>query len=420
MKPAGSASGRVARQTLVFLTANGVGNAWIPAQVLGLQQSGLSVELHALRLPSSWHFRSGDITDLARATHAVYPLAPGDFLRNITLAVRLWAPELARIVTRGLLPGRDPWPQRVRALLHLPIAMHLAVRLRDRAGHVHADMAHSPATIALYTARLLGVGFTFMGHANDLFQRRIALADKIRHARAVLCISSFHRDLYRELAACDTRMEIVHLGVETSRFPLVDERPEAEPCHILSSGRLVAKKGFPVLIEACALLAARGHAFHCTIAGSGPLEAELRSLTRDRALGERLTITGQPLAQEDLPEFMASGHLYCLPCVRAPDGDIDGLPVMLMEAMACGLPAVSTRLVGIPDLIEDGHTGLLVEPGDAEGLANALEQLMLDRTRARKLGERGRACVRERFDITRMHEQLHAVFAELLREAVAP
>jgi len=172
----------------------------------------------------------------------------------------------------------------------------------------------------------------------------------------------------------------------------------------------VPKKGFADLIAACGVLRDRGVEVRCRIGGSGPLEKELRAQVAELGLDDRVELTGELLPQERIPDFMAAGHVYCLPCVWAPDGDVDGLPQMLMEAMACGLPAVSTRLVGIPDLIEHEHTGLLVEPGDVDALADALERLAGDRELRHRLAIAGRERVIETFDLDRCLEPLFRIF----------
>ena len=183
---------------------------------------------------------------------------------------------------------------------------------------------------------------------------------------------------------------------------------------ILSSGRLVAKKGFAELIAACAILRDRGLAFRCTIAGSGPDEADLRAQIVALDLADWITLTGEALQQEDIPAFMFTGDIYTLPCIWAADNDVDGLPQMLMEAMACGLPAVSTRLVGIPDLIRDGDTGLLVEPEDVEALAEALMRLAEDENLAKKLAKAGRRHLEDRFDLQNSLDPLIEQFRKKL------
>jgi glycosyltransferase involved in cell wall biosynthesis len=154
------------------------------------------------------------------------------------------------------------------------------------------------------------------------------------------------------------------------------------------------------LVRACELLRDRGVDFECVIAGSGPLETQLRDQIRAANLEPRVSLTGKPLNQEDIPDFMHGGDAYCLPCVWASDDDVDGLPQMLMEAMACGLPAISTRLVGIPDLVRHEETGLLVDPKRADEIADALVRLMTDRALAERLAQAGREHVISAFDLS--------------------
>jgi len=193
---------------------------------------------------------------------------------------------------------------------------------------------------------------------------------------------------------------VAYCGIDVSHFQPNGRQVQAESSvRILSSGRLVEKKGFRYLIEACRLLSDRGERYECVIGGSGPLEEALRKQVSDLGLSDRITVTGEPLTQEQLPKFMRSGDIYCLPCVWASDGDADGLPQMLMEAMACGLPVISTPVTGIPDLVIDGETGLLVQSKNAEQLADALYTLLRDRQLRQRLAHQGRAFVTEQFNI---------------------
>ena len=189
--------------------------------------------------------------------------------------------------------------------------------------------------------------------------------------------------------------------------------------HIVSSGRLVQKKGFLYLVDACRLLAARGIAFRCTIGGNGPQEADIRQRIAQHGLEQQVLLTGNALTQEELPGFLQSADIYALPCIWAKDGDVDGLPQMLMEAMACGVPAVSTDLVGIPDLIVNGKTGLLVKPNDAEELADALQDLIQHPHKGRAMAEAGRAIVLQKFEINQALKPLVALFQKQLQRAKA-
>jgi glycosyltransferase involved in cell wall biosynthesis len=392
---------------VVYLASQGAGIAWVPEQVAALRGAGLAVELHALRAPGALFHRSAEVADLEGATRYVYPLRPGAFLASLIAAPLRLRGRLARALLRAAWTApRETLRARLRALAHLAVAVHWVSTLRAGVAHVHADMAHAPATLALYASELLGVPFSFTGHANDLFQRRVALRDKLARAAFVACISSFHRDFYLREGGAPDRLPIVRLGIDLERFRLRPPPPEPELPLLLSAGRLVEKKGFDVFAVACAELRSRGLAFRATVAGSGPLLDGLRGQARALGLEGVLSYTGRAIAQEELPGFLAAGAVFCLACKPAPDGDVDGLPVMLMEAMACGVPVVSTRLAGIPDLVEHEQTGLLAPPGDAVALAHAIERLLRDPALRRRMVEQGRRRVEEEFELHRANQRL--------------
>lgn len=392
------------------MTIQGVGDAWVGNELRVVRKAGIPVVLHALRRPGKTFFTSEDIAELDRATRAIYPLSKGKVIAATLAAPFRFGTRFWRALGSALFGPRESLRVRALGLWHLGVACHWAAGLRAAPpAHIHSQWAHAGASVAMYGAALLGVPFSFTGHAADLFRERAALRTKIKAADFIVCISEFHRQFYLSEGADPAKLFVAYCGIDTSHFtPVRRVRPEGAPVRILSSGRLVEKKGFDVLVEALALLRDRGMAFEAVIAGSGPLEASLRALVAARGLGDRVTITGQALKQEDIPAFMATGDIYALACQRAPDGDVDGLPQMLMEAMACGLPAVSTRLVGIPDLVIEGETGLLVPPEDAPALADALARLAGDEPLALQLAAAGRDHVLARFDLTSCLEPLLA------------
>jgi glycosyltransferase involved in cell wall biosynthesis len=266
----------------------------------------------------------------------------------------------------------------------------------------------------MYGAWLLGVPFSFTGHAVDLFRDRAALADKIQRAEFIVCISQFHRAFYQSHGARDEQLHLVYCGIDANVFRFQRApRPGQRP-RILSVGRLIEKKGFHDLIDACRTLADRHVDFECVIAGSGPIEAELRRRITEGGLAERVHVTGTPILQDELPEFLARADIYAQPCVWSKDGDVDGTPRTLMEAMACGLPAVATRLAGIPDIIEHERSGLLVEPGNVVQLADALERLVTDPGLADRLARGGREQILEKFQIDECLERLANLFRDRL------
>lgn len=402
-----------------YVTTNGIGDAWVGNELRVVRAAGIPTVLHAMRPPHQHFFASEWAADLHRATRQIYPLPPLRAAASVALAPVRFGGRFWAALGNALFGERESPRVRLACLAHFLVACDWAAQVRRRAAAepvaaIHAQWAHSGASIAMYGAWLLGVPFSFTGHAADLFRERVALKDKVRRAAFIGCISTFHRALYKELGARDDQLEIVYCGIDPSHFaPRTGPRPDGPP-RILSSARLVPKKGLTHLIEACRILRDRGLDLRCTIGGSGPLEAELRAQVEAAGLADRVTLTGQAITQEEIPAFMHGGDVYCLPCVRAPDGDVDGLPQMLMEAMACGLPVVSTRIAGIPDLVIDGQTGVLVEPGDPAALADALQALLADPARAARLAEAGRAHVLETFDLATCLEPLLARYRSAL------
>jgi glycosyltransferase involved in cell wall biosynthesis len=384
-----------------YMTTMGVGDAWVGNELRVVSRAGIPFVLHALNRPAQTYFASEDIAAIGRATRVLYPLPKGGAALDILAAPLRFRGRFFAALWNALTGERESARVRIVGLWHFLVACHWAARLRrEPVSHIHSQWIHSGGTVAMYGAWLLGTSFSFTGHAADLFRNRAALKDKIRRADFIICISDFHRRFFLENGARPEQLHIAYCGIDTSHFaPRPRNRAEGEPFRILSSGRLVEKKGFHVLIRACAILKDRGFEFRCTIAGSGPEEAALRAQIRDAGLDARLTLTGQALKQEAIPDFMEGGDVYCLPCVWASDNDVDGLPQMLMEAMACGLPAVSTDLVGIPDLVIDGATGLLVPPEEAEALADALMRLARDPALAARLAAAGRSRVTQHFDL---------------------
>lgn len=384
-----------------YLTTQGVGDAWVGNELRIVNKANIPFALHALNRPASTYFTAQDVARLEETTDYIYPLSKGAALAAVLAAPGRFGTRAFAALGNALFGKRENMRTRLTGLWHFAVACHWAAEQRGKSvSHIHSQWIHSAGTVAMFGAWLLGKPYSFTGHAADLFRNRAALHDKIARAEFIICISEFHRQFYLKNGARPEQLHIAYCGIDTKHFtPRRRTRPEGAPFHILSSGRLVEKKGFPVLIEACGLLAARGYNFQCTIGGSGPDEAALRAQITAAGLDDKITLTGEALKQEDIPSFMYSGDVYCLPCVWASDNDVDGLPQMLMEAMACGLPAVSTRLVGIPDLVVHEETGLLVEPNDAAALADALMRLGDDEALAQRLAESGHQHVTKIFDI---------------------
>jgi len=395
-----------------YMSTFGVGDAWVGNELHTVQSEGIPCVLHAMRRPTRKLFDSPWAHKLNAETRVLYPLPRLGLIFAVIAAPFWFGPRFFAALANALLGRRESLRNRIASVAHFFVACYWASSLRrEPVSHIHSQWIHSGGTIAMYGSWLLGKTFSFTGHAADLFRDRVALEDKIRRAEFIICISTFHRDFYKKHGARDEQLHIAYCGIELDKFapPSAPRTPDGK-LRILSSGRLVAKKGFKDLIAACKIIGDRGIDLECIIAGSGPLQQQLQMQIDELKLTDRVKLTGQEIKQEDIPAFMHTGDIYCLPCVWAEDGDIDGLPQMLMEAMACGLPAVSTRLVGIPDLCIHEKTGLLVEPGNVQQIADAIMRLHSNREEAQRLARGACQWILEKFDLGTSLDPLIALF----------
>ncbi|MGC9318099.1 MAG: glycosyltransferase [Armatimonadota bacterium] len=303
-------------------------------------------------------------------------------------------------------------------LRSLAAAAFFACALRSsRPRHVHAHFASMPATVGLLLALILETAFSFSAHARDLFAREAVLMDrKLREAEFVAVCTRHgleHLRLQHPVSSGE-RLNLIYHGVDVVELmPLPRREPSDQAPLILSVGRLVEKKGFPILLRAAAILRQRGVDFHLRIAGSGPEEDDLRRMIAGLALDECTRLAG-PMPQEELLPIFRRADLFVLASVVASDGDRDGLPNVLLEALALGVPAVSTRVSAIPELIKHGETGLLARPGDPKDLAEQIERMLFDEELRARVTEQGRLEVVTRFDIRENVAKLVDLFSAVM------
>ncbi len=299
-------------------------------------------------------------------------------------------------------------------------AIWLAPHLRERGvRHVHAHFGGVAARTAWWLRELFGFSYSFTGHANDIFcdsDFPVSNETLVRGARFVVTETDYARRWMEEkYPFARGKVYRVFNGIAMEGFP-PRQAPEAVP-RIVSVGRYVEKKGFGDLIEACRLLRERGLEFACDIIGGGPLEAALREQIAVAGLEDRVRLLG-PHSQVDVRRALAAAQVFALACVPDSEGGSDNLPTVIMEAMAVGLPVVSTKLAGVPEMIADGEEGFLTAPRDPSSFADALEKILRDRILATRCGERARASAVARFSIARTTRELKHLLAR--HAAVSP
>ena len=281
-------------------------------------------------------------------------------------------------------------------------------RLQPR--HLHAHWATYPSTAAMIASGRLDIPFSFTAHAHDIFLEDHLLARKLTRAAFSVTISNYNRTFLadRVSPALLNRMRVIHCGVPPQGYAFKPQGRQSGS--ILAVGRLDPIKGFPHLIDACGILARHGIDFTCRIVGEGPLRDQLTRQIASLGLQQQVQLLGAR-KQEEVRELLNTAALFVLPSVVTPQGDRDGIPVALMEAMACGAPVVSTRVSGIPELVTDGVCGLLAEAGDAADLARCIELQLGDAEQAGERAIQARRKVEAEFDVAIEAAKLHSAIA---------
>ncbi|MEB3174535.1 MAG: glycosyltransferase family 4 protein [Cyanobacteriota bacterium] len=378
-------------------------------EALGLRARGIPVGTGSLYPPEK-DLGEKRLDDLAKQTLMVYGEGPYRLLSD-ALSFSLRHPKRA-VAVAGLALGDSlsaadvSWRARPKILVQCLAAMALAQRVElEGYSHLHIHMAHAPATVGMYAAFCLGISFSFTGHAADLFRERCLLEQKLRRAQFVACISQWHREWYSALCPRpDNCYPIVRCGVDIPEEAATLSC--APPFRILGLGRIVPKKGFDLLIGACRILVKKGIPLECVIAGDGP---ELEKLRR-QAEGLPVFFTGA-VANCEVPALMAKTDVFALPCRVSEDGDRDGIPVALMEAMAAGVCVVAGDLPTIRELIDSGKNGILIPPNDIDALADCLENLVKDPQFRGALCAAGRQKIEEEFSSSKNLDRILAAFA---------
>jgi glycosyltransferase involved in cell wall biosynthesis len=432
---------------------------FITSEIFRLEQLGVRLRLYVIK-PADETRDHGIINRIkARPDYlpATTSLSNTPLRRWLSLHLKDFAPALRRVarrrplsVARAAVAAVAQAVRARRSFWSLPRKVYLkeflqaasvASRVLDDAEvkHLHAHFSHGATTVAWLASMMTGLPFSFTAHAKDIYCESLnpagLLARKMRAARFVVTCTDANRE---HLLTVEPRATVhcVYHGLNAEFTGLLDQRASpkeltahaqptmmdaptlTQPTQLLRAlgvGRLVPKKGFDVLVEACGILRRQGVAVEALIVGeSGEHEAEIRRRIIELDLGAHVRLAG-PMEQTRLYEEYQRAGAFCLPCRVLDNGDRDGIPNVLVEAMACGVPVVTTPVCGIPEIVSDGVNGQLIPPDDPQALADALHRLAREPRFASRLASAGRETVRERFDGDRFAAQLAALFREVTR-----
>lgn len=399
---------------------------FILRELAALVEQGMEVTIFSL-LPPKEPVRHAQADLLLPYTRYASPWslpvlrAQAHFLRRRPLRyLRAWANAIHQCYREPLLLAR--------VLVLLPVAVYFAQQMEAaRIQHIHSHYIWLGAILAGVAGELIDVRYSAHVHAFDLYQRDVQdVRRQLADAAQIVTISEANRRyIYRlcpELDDGSARVEVVYCGVDSTRL---SPRPAhladgpATPLRLVTVGRLIEKKGHTVLVEACRGLRDEGIEFICHIIGDGPLRPRLQAQVAAARLADQVVFCG-PMAQDAVFAQLRQSDVFVLPALQARSGDRDGIPVVLMEAMACELPVVTTPISGIPELVTHGESGLLVEADAAGNLAAnlvaALRRLAAAPSLRQELGQAGRRKVMADFDLYKNTQQLAGIF----RRVAAP
>lgn len=398
-----------AREVDLVVLVNGfprLSETFVLQELLDLERRGLRLMVFALSQPEEVVRQEAFAQLRARVQY-------------VPAAVLLSRPRVAR--AHAMLAHRRG-PRYIEALVRVrrsadatPSAIKratvLARQIVERGSPpLYIHFAHKPGTVGRFAAQLAGVPYAISCHAKDIWLTPPEeMAPKLRDAElALTCTAAGKLELERH-AAGRTPVRLVHHGTDVEA--VVPRREPSGPPRVLSVGRLVEKKGYDTLIRAAAVLRDRDVAFELRIVGDGVLWPELQRLVHTLDLARQVTFMG-PLSPQELHREWASAAVFALACRQLPNGDRDGLPNVVMEAMVQGLPVIGTMQPGIAEAVRHGHSGLLVAPDDPPALADALRRALAEPALARQLGARAQESVRERFDCRRLLPAVAAALAD--------
>lgn len=378
---------------------------FIANEIRGLVECGADVTVLALRQGSGGLSAPAQVVYALMEPGGARRARPGEAFRRILDATKLGGTSPRELIL-GLRRGGAA---RAFALE----ASRRGIR------HLHAHFASLPTDLALMAARMAQASVSFSAHAHDLYVGGHGLARKLRRARLCITCTEANAALLCSLAEPHDQQKVscVYHGTDLERFAFRAPRETRAPPRIVAIGRMVPKKGFENLLQACALMKERQE-LACEIVGDGPLASRLSALSRSLGLAEMVRFSSW-VPYEAMPAMYARADVLAAPCVRAPDGDRDALPNVIVEAMAAGVPVVASDIGGIPEAIRHEQTGLLCSPGDVQALADALSRMLRDAALRGRVAASARKLAEEKFDCRKSARIIYGLLRRAAEQAVS-
>jgi len=381
-------------------------------EIIGLEEKGINVYIYSVHYPEVMA-EEPDAVRIFKRTHYLYKIPKYkfpfyvvlQFLNNYKNFVKTAGQLLHDIRSLKLLSSDS-----VKLIFQFFAGSLLAYELRKKdVQHLHVHFAHVPTQIGMYAAGLSGIPFTFTAHANDIFERGLLLKEKADRAKQVITISEYNRRFLVTKGISREKISIVRCGIKAN---IKNKTKKSNTVPVIGSiGRLVEKKGMDVLIAACVLLKNDGIRFKLEIAGDGPLLQPLMALADKLNIIEMVDFIG-PLRHDRVFDWLKSLSVFALACKRDKNGDADGIPVVLMEAMAYDIPVLSTSITGVPELVEHEKTGLLSPPDNAELFYKNLKRILSDEKLRNKLVAGAKKRVEEEFSQDINIERIYKIIME--------
>jgi len=368
---------------------------FILREIKALAARGVALQIFSLRRKAQAVVQEDARPFIASTRYAGY--ASPEVLGAVGRVLRRRPGVLLELLST-IVAGAWRHPTRLlKSLVLVPKAVRFAeLAAEQQLERLHAHWATYPATVALVMSRLTGIPWSFTCHAHDIFLNPSLLEEKLERADFVLtCTADNKRHLESLVPAAGPRIQVSYHGLDVELFKPGPTRFPKGPVKLLGVGSLLECKGFDILLEACATLKIRGLDFELTVAGGGPLEESLKASTARLGIAQRVRFTGY-VTQKDLVPLYREADVFVLPAVLEIHW---GIPNVLVEAAACGLPIVTTALPSLPELLTDGREGLVAENRNPRDLADKLERLIGDPGLRRRMGQAGRLRVEECFDV---------------------